>query len=52
MKWLERRVYKHASREASMQNSTRKTALLGVIVLLVLMALWAFGLLRGPAVVY
>lgn len=35
-----------------MQNSTRKTALLGFIVLLVVMGLWATGLLQvsGPVV--
>ena len=35
-----------------MRNTTRKTALLGVIVLLVVIGLWMFGLLQGPAVAY
>jgi hypothetical protein len=35
-----------------MRHSTRKTVILAVVVLLILIGLWAFGLLRGPAVVY
>jgi hypothetical protein len=35
-----------------MQNSTRKTILLAVIVVVVLVALGMFGLLPGPAVAY
>jgi hypothetical protein len=36
-----------------MQNTTRKMTSLGIVLLLVVIVLWAFGLLRiGPAVVY
>jgi len=39
------------SREAGMRNSTRKKALLGVIVLLIVIALRMLGLLRDVTAV-
>jgi hypothetical protein len=41
-----------ARREARMRDTARKNAILVVLVLLVVTALWMFGLLRGPAVAY
>jgi hypothetical protein len=35
-----------------MRNLMRKKSLLGVILVLVVIGLWAFGLLGGPAVAY
>jgi hypothetical protein len=42
----------HANREVCMRDTTRKIAILGILVLLIVTALWMFGLLRGPAVAY
>jgi hypothetical protein len=35
-----------------MRDTTRKNAILAVLALLIVTALWMFGLLRGPAVAY